>query len=418
MNKKILFVTYGGGHAKMVVPVLRALKDYSAVQCETLALTTAGPLFKRENLPYKGFKDFVREGDEASLAWGREAARDMHMPGSGIEEDESIAYLGLSYGDMVTRLGAQEAARQWEQDKRQAFMPLTVMERVFDDFKPDMVITTNSPRSERAAVEIAKQRGIPSLSMVDLFGYVDFHVLDADYLTALNEIARHNLLKGGVRIPPEHIFVTGNPAFDPVFEYRGPVNNEWRAAHYPHIRTKHALLWADVPGYFEPGSHALHVRDRDEVLLDLDRMLHACMAEDCALLVRPHPSQDVAMFKDWLAAHTGHAFYAGDVALYPLLSAVDVVAAYNSTVTVEALLMGRKVMQPKYQPGESDMPLGPWDLAWQADAPELLQTTLHEALHDAPAWARKCEAIARLLPQTRATPQIASHILRILGLNA
>jgi hypothetical protein len=101
VTKKVLFVTYGGGHARMVTPVVRALSQYPHIRSESLALTTGGPIFKSEGLPYKGYKDFITPQDKEALAFGQKLAAIHHQPDSGMEMEESVAYLGLSYWDLA-----------------------------------------------------------------------------------------------------------------------------------------------------------------------------------------------------------------------------------------------------------------------------------------------------------------------------
>src|SRR5689334_9626970 len=122
--KKILFVTYGGGHAAMVERVAHALAPYGFA-IEILALTLGGPHFKRRNIPYLGFKDFLTSQDTEALEWGKKLAALTHRPDSGIAEEEAIAYLGLSYWDMALREGEEEAARRWAEKQRNAFLPIS-----------------------------------------------------------------------------------------------------------------------------------------------------------------------------------------------------------------------------------------------------------------------------------------------------
>ena len=68
MRKKILFVAYGGGHARMLIPVIHALKDHPDLETEAVALTTGGPIFRQEHLPCKGYRDFIGPEDAEALA--------------------------------------------------------------------------------------------------------------------------------------------------------------------------------------------------------------------------------------------------------------------------------------------------------------------------------------------------------------
>jgi hypothetical protein len=413
--KTILFVTYGGGHARMITPVMHELEGDGDIRMEALALTTGAPHFKSERLPFKGFKDFITPDDKEAINWGKKLAEEHHNPDSGLEEDESIAYLGLSYWDLVVRIGEEEAARLWDTKGRQAFLPLTVMERVIGQLKPDMVVTTNSPRSERAALEVAQALGIVTVCMVDLFGYVDFHVLGADYFTVLNERVIDNLLASGVEADRERFFVTGNPAFDPICNHRGPVDTEWRQTHFPNLPPHvPCVLWIDTPGYIHPKPPHLWIRSEKEILFDLENVARATAENRCALLVRPHPSQGLSFHKAWVEQAPTHVYFAGSVPLYPLLNAVDVVVAYASTVTVQALSMQRRVIQLKYKSGDDGMPLADWGMAWQAEGPDELPQRLYEALNDEREWRRKQARIIDIAPLEAAAPQVACHIRRLL----
>lgn len=417
MAEHILFVTYGGGHARMIAPVVRELQNNPDIKITTIALTTGGAIFKSEGLPYKGYRDFITPADTEALAWGKKLAAIHHSPDSGIEEEESIAYLGLSYWDLMTRFSEKEAEQRWQEQGRHAFLQVSVFERIIAQLKPDIVVTTNSPRSERAAVEVANRLGILTLSIADLFGIQHFHALESQYIAVLSEGTIDGMLAEGVNLPRDHFFVTGNPAFDRAFECRGPIDFAWRRQHFPQWPgNAKTLLWIDMPAYWKLSQNELHQRDDAEILFDLDSLAVAAKANDAHLLLRPHPSQQRGIYEKWIK-QSGHAhvFFAGDVPLYPLLNAVDVVATYTSTVGVEALLMYRKLIQLKYHPGKTDMPLGELEMAWLAHAPEELSGVLHDALTNELNWQFRQKRIEQFLPQQRSAPLVAETILSLLA---
>ena len=415
MTKSILFVAYGGGHIAMVAPIMRALADHPDIKTQLLAPTTAGVYCKRQKIPYLGYKDFITPEDKNALAWGKKLAAEHHNPGSGIEEDEAIAYLGLSYWDLVTRHGEAGAAELWATHQRNAFLQLTVLERIIKKLQPDMVVTTNSPRSERAAILNANALGIPTLSMVDLFGLSHLYPLEANFITVLSPRVIDNIQHDHGVIAGQQFLVTGNPAFDAAFDYRGPINHAWRKQHFPTLPDNaKALLWIDDSGYFDVQTGRTHIRTPDEIATDLDSLAAATKASNAYLLIRPHPSQDRAIFDAWMerTAHP-HVLLAGHVPLYPLLNASDAVATYQSTVGLEALLMQRPVIQLGYYPGKNALPLGEWNVArlvkTRADLPDAVRQTLHHE-NDATIQSR----INALLPNERAAPKIAEAIRSIV----
>ncbi|MDE3017089.1 MAG: hypothetical protein KGI29_09270 [Pseudomonadota bacterium] len=414
MRRTVLFVTYGGGHAAMAAPVIRALASYP-IRTETLALTLAGPYFKRQGLPYKGFKDFLLPEDTEALDWGKKLAALHHHPETGIGEEEAIAYLGLSYRDLVTRLGEQEAARLWEEKGRNAFFPLSMLERVIDRAKPDMVVTTNSPRGEYAAQIAASKRGIPTLAMVDLFGLFNFYRIEADYVAVISPIVIDNMRRDTGLREGQKFLITGNPAFDPAFDCRGPVDHAWRRRFFPALPDHaKALLWIDDSGYVDKATGLLHVRGAEEIADNLDILADAARRNDGYLLIRPHPSQQRAPFDAWMrkTAHP-HVMLAGEAPLYPLLNACDAVATFSSTVGCEALLTGRPVIQLGYYPGEFNMRLGDWGVARWAETPERLPEAVRQSFSGNMPEDMQAR-IAAMFPQEKAAPKIAKAIDDIL----
>jgi CDP-glycerol glycerophosphotransferase (TagB/SpsB family) len=262
----------------------------------------------------------------------------------------------------------------------------------------------------------ANNKNIPTLAMVDLFGIGHFHAIEARYICVLGESVIENMRAEGVTCPRENFFITGNPAFDPIFDLPKKIDAERRAQFFPTLTgTQNAVLWIDTPAYWKLDSGYLHTRSDEEILADLDSLAAATKACDAALLVRPHPSQPRAVYDRWLDdTRHNHVYFAGGMPLYPLLQSVDVVATYNSTVSVEALLMDKCVLQLQYHPGKSDMPLAEWGMAWLAETPSVLEARLHDALHNEEEAAQKRAQIHKKLPQEKAAPKIAKHIRDIL----
>ena len=76
------------------------------------------------------------------------------------------------------------------------------------------------PRAERAAIEAAGELSIPSVCLVDLFAVDEKRWIGrpgyADRVCVLNEGVRQMLLAEGRT--PDEVVVTGNPAFDGLFD--------------------------------------------------------------------------------------------------------------------------------------------------------------------------------------------------------
>ncbi len=216
---RLLAVAYGGGHIQMVLPVLRALREQRpGLHIDLLALTTAAkvaraagesPLGYRELLPL-----FSAAEQQRALEMGQTLLAGNTHP--DVAPDESLAYLGLNAWALEQQLGVDAAQAALQQSGRQAFYPLAVMRRLIDHLRPDLVLATNSPRSEQAALDAASDAGLPTVALLDLFA------LPGDAFAArkwrptltcvLSPAVRDNLVAAGW--DARAIAVTGNPAFD------------------------------------------------------------------------------------------------------------------------------------------------------------------------------------------------------------
>ena len=119
--KKVFFVTYGSGHVKMVLPVAKALETAGIAQVAVLALTTAASVVREAGLNMVQFKTFVGPGDALALEHGKKLMADMH--GSVLDQDETVAYLGLCFSDLVAAIGEDQAKASYRLMGRQAFCP-------------------------------------------------------------------------------------------------------------------------------------------------------------------------------------------------------------------------------------------------------------------------------------------------------
>ena len=198
----------------MMLPLIRALEKSARIT--VLGLTTAGAVLRKENIPYLGFKDFLKlPGDQRAIDIGKKLLpQNTH---TAVAEDESIAYLGMSYVDLELVHGKELAAKEFEKSGRRGFLPLATLGRILDRIQPDLLIATNSPRAERAAIVSARRRGIPAICLVDLFArdFTREWVTTPGYanrICVLSEEVKNDLVQSGAK--SSEIAVTGNPAFD------------------------------------------------------------------------------------------------------------------------------------------------------------------------------------------------------------
>ncbi len=374
--KTILFVTYGSGHVRMVVPVARALAESGLARPVVLALTTAAPVVRAAGLEVLQFRDFLTADDEPALVHGRRLLADLKGPVS--DPQESVAYLGLCYAELVQDVGPAEAERLYLRDGRQAFLPLKTLERMVAKVAPALVVATNSPRSERAAITAARRLGLPSVCMVDLFCLDEVKWIGnaayADRVCVLNESVKKFLVAAGRG--EEQIVVTGNPAFDtlgdPVHVLEGRrlrLERQWTG--------KYVLLW---PTQVEPAYHPFNGLPGDvnlpaRALASVIRWVLS--RDDCVLCIRPRAGEALPSAPD-----DPRIVFAGqETGLPALLQAVDLVVTLNSTVGLEGHLAGTGLVQVLGSVFDDAMPLKTYGIADEAVREADIGAALDRCVH-------------------------------------
>ena len=380
--KKVLFVTYGSGHVKMVLPVAKALETAGMAQVTVLALTTAASVVREAGLNMVQFKTFVGPGDALALEYGKKLMADLQ--GSVLDEDETVAYLGLCFSDLVAALGEHQAAALYRLMGRQAFLPVPTLERILKASNPDLVVITNSPRAEQAAALAARKLGIPVVCMVDLFALDEVKWIGspdyADHICVLNESVKTFLMRAG-RLDAQ-ITVTGNPGFDALFDPSIP-SQATALRRRMGWENRRVILW---PSVIEPDVHPFNGQPGNAGLPArvLNSLIHWVQSrDDCVLCIRPRPGEQriagLVLPDDGRVVLTGQ-----DWPLAPLLHTADLVVTINSTVGLEGRLAGARVIQVSGSVLDDALPLESYGLADETVSAE----DLYGALERQISWER------------------------------
>lgn len=360
----IFLVSYGGGHAAALAPVASALAARNRVPC-ILGLTTAKAFFERQALEAIGASDLVSlvPGYETAMetGWTLSAGRELHP---SIRADEAAAYLGIGYTALVKEFGPEDARARFLQLDRQAFRPNDFFARLFERARPACVVATNSPRSERAALEAAREAGIPSLCLVDLYaafeidwcGSRDF----ASKVCVLNETVRQRFIARGA--DPDRIFVTGNPAFDRIGKLDRATRRAAKRVELGLAPDDRLIVWISQP---EPRLHPFSgIVGDPELPRRIERHLASCFATDqrVHMVFRLHPSEHRPYDEHGPRIRYGSS----DESLDDLLCAADCVVTCSSTVGLEAALIGTPVVQIMESIFSPDLPLTQMGYALEA----------------------------------------------------
>ena len=255
----------------------------------------------------------------------------------------------MNYQEWVESYGEDGARERYRQGGRRSFFPIRFIGKVIDLLQPCVVVSTASPRSEQAAIEAAVARGVPSLTMMDLFALPHDNFLRnqvfADRITVLSSFVRGNLVAAG--IAEARIAVTGCPAYEGLLD---PAQREAGSA----LRTAlgwqglKVVLWA---GNLEEEAAGSPQYAGTGLALDVERRLRAWVAarKDAALLVRYHPAQ-YHLFPDLGAQPRVYRSIPTLDPLAPQLHASDIVVVQTSTVGFEAALIGKRVLSLSFSP--------------------------------------------------------------------
>lgn len=320
---------YGGGHVQILIPILQELKAQGC-RISVLGLTTATEPLRAAGFEPLGFRHLLTSTDERARQHGIRLAEELRADGKSVPLEETIAYLGLSYADLEERIGTENANQLYRAHGRRAFLPLNPLRRLFDQLKPDALLTTNSPRAELASVKVAQEQGIPTISMVSLFG-IQIADIIADRVCIPFEATIPQLIKRGV--DPRTLVITGHPSFDCAADvlHQESAGIAWRTKHSINNDTSLAL-YAMQPGI-----------DDQSALIEASLIQALSQNPQLRVAVRKHPNHrdvDAQKMIDRLGAA---ALNASEDALGTVLHACDVLVTHHSTVGIKAALIGKRV---------------------------------------------------------------------------
>jgi hypothetical protein len=355
IQNKVFFVTYGGGHAAALAPVMSALLR-KTMDLRILALTTAMSYLTLRSIEAWSMADVcsVVKGYRGVRRVGRLLAKEQ-IHHSSISRADSEAYLGVGFHALVRSHGLRQAKVIYGQGGRQHFRPVDFFRSWFEQQRPAVVVATSAPRSERAALEAARDLGIPSVCVVDLFAPFEIEwCASPDYASKIcvldGTVAQRFLSQG---VPADRVVVTGNPAFDRLARLDV---NQLRSDTRRAMGIKDGewvVSWMSQP---EPAHHPFSEAAGDPTLPEqIERYLVAGLRDrpEVNLVLRHHPSEDRRKELDG-----GRVRYS-DVThpLDELLCASDCVLTCSSTVGLEAALLGIPVVQCMDSIFSHDLPL-------------------------------------------------------------
>lgn len=369
VKKKIFIVTYGGGHVSIMIPIIRELMNDRNIELSVLGLSIASEVLRNEGITHNtilNYKDLIMDGN----AWrfGKELAKEMHVEGKGISLEETTVYFGSSMRDMVEEKGEKEAFMTFRKEGKACFIPTRTMGSILDKEKPDLLITGNSPRMERAAMTAARGRGIKVLSLNDLLGFDRKYIFPADRIAVISEMTRENLIEQGNS--PENIVVTGSPVFDLIIDEMRTLKREDILEELALPKDARVFLLATQP--------------QKESTWEMIEMMAALLEKypEHYLVVKPHPGDDNRLYIDYLSKINDPRVVLTGMPVRKIIFVADLTVTIYSTVGLESMLMGVPLIQLNLMGIPNPIPLYRYGVCFEAKGYDELDARVNEVLNN------------------------------------
>lgn len=336
----LFFVTYGAGHADIVRRLYPCLQGVDGLRVEVLALTTAVNVLNQYEIPHRTLSDlFPLDGYEEAQAKGHALSESIWNPESGIARIDSDLYLGASMVDLEMERGEAVARRLYAEEGRKAFCPVRLMKRVLETVEPHAVVITCLVRMEKAALLAARDLGVHTVLIEDLFGYsllgeeeiergsLQLPVaLLPDDVVVMNDGVADRLINHGV--PRSRVHALGQPVFS---EWMEEFEQAAPDRHFDHFK-------GDRVAYIAPA--------REDVLLDHTRSICDLAAKrpDVAFYFKLHPSTP----RSWLLSRVRdipeNVLVSRDLDLASIIKVSDTVIVFRSSVGLLTLMAGKRLV--------------------------------------------------------------------------
>lgn len=315
----------------MIEPIYKKIEAMGSYSQSVMALTTACTTFNEGQIPYFSYQHLPENTYEAQQI-GRTLLQEQYQH-PDVPLEESIAYLGVNYLELIQMYGKNEACRVFASEGRHAFYPKETFKKILLRETPDLVIATNSPRSEKAVFDAARDLSIQSLCVVDLFTRSELQgfLSQPGYSTkicVINELAKSIITNAGR--PSEEVIVTGNPAFDSLAKKESFISG--RSYKEAKKLRGPVILWAR-------SAIAKDIQIADEFEESLIKF--ATANKEYTVILRPHPNE----FPRSYPSLPNLIVSTKEESIVAVLHASDIVVTLYSTVAVEAHLIGKKVIQ-------------------------------------------------------------------------
>lgn len=269
INHKGFFPTYGGGHVKAVIPIIKSLIQ-RGFDIEVLGLTNSVCELSKASLKFKCIAEYsyVYSSEEQKVIFELGSAA-IEGPNKVIDRNDAIWYHGIGLLELSKDVGQHNALIKYKEFGRKVFLPVDFAYRLLSKLKPNFIFVTCGQRLEHAFAVAANLLNIKVFRLVDLIG----NSIEIDYAATFlvgNELERRKLLE--VSLGQHNIIVTGNPNFEYFKDSNTSIDEEKKT---------------QITYFSQP-----KVAGRNNVLEVFNTI--SSIFPDISFLYKPHPSEDVS----------------------------------------------------------------------------------------------------------------------------
>ena len=349
--RKVLFVSYGGGHINIINEVIKEIIKYKNIDFKVLALTTAYDksvsLFSNKYIKkISDYKDLFKKDIEKINYYGSLILEENYNSSSGISREDTLIYLGLSMFDLVQTHGEKEAFDLYNKKQRQAFLPVNIMKNILEYEKTSLVVTTTSPRFEEASLTAANELGIETIQILDLFGEL-YPLPRANHIICMNNYISESLKKQGLIENKYYHF--GQPAIEKTVKNILSVDKVI-IKNKLELNSNKTLLYATQKPNIYNEDFSYYDFAGYETINDNIFSIFEFLYEkyNINILVRLHPNEDFNDYKKWFDKYNFVQYINNKCNLEESLAICDVLLNQASTVSVEAISANKDVFTFKY----------------------------------------------------------------------
>ena len=335
--KKILVVTYGGGHVEAMIPLIKRLKKNSNFELDIIGLTTAKQKLINNGIKCKGAKELFSSKNKnlVELAY-RVIEKNQHPE---IDIEDAIAYHCMGINDLISMYGDEKGTQIAIQKGRFSYLPIYSAEEYLRKNDIDILITGTCPRTELAFQKVANNLGLNSLAIADNFLFKELdYICQKDYANNISVITKTVAAQVKKHGYIGNVHVLGNPAFDNLFEE----SNIFKAKTFRqklNIREEDRLImWAAHPLNAEIYSGRKHV----DLELIINSLTSYCKRKgNTKFLIRQHPNSNLLPPNSQFE----YGFICSpEISIETALHSIDQLVVESSTVGIQAAVIGKPVI--------------------------------------------------------------------------